>query len=185
MVVAINILTGVMIFVSFLLIMIVLLQEDKSGGGIGMIGGSSQSFFGASSGSLLTKITTVLVVIFFVLSVVIGSLSAESTKRSTISEYELLVDKYGKEDTTTDTAKIVKAIQNAPTTILVSDINNLVLAKIQDEAIKTEFLTYYELNKNGIHYNLTKLGTEKATRVVELLNSVQFSLEAQPTIITQ
>lgn len=181
--VTINILTGVMVLVSALIIMIILLQEDKSGGSIGMIGGSSQSFLGASSGSVLTKITTVLVVLFFVLSVVIGSLAAESTKKAALSEMELFKEKYGEETPVAGSA--VKGVTSAPETVLVSDFESLVLAKLETEELKTEVLTYYAKNKNGIHYNLTKDGVKNKNRVIELLNSVEFSLEAKPTIITQ
>jgi preprotein translocase subunit SecG len=183
MIVAINVLTGIMIFASLLLVGIVLLQEDKSGGGIGMIGGSSQSFFGASSANLLTRITTVLVVIFFVMSIVIGTLSAESTKRATLTEEAIFRDRFGTDDVTS--AVKSKTIDIAPETIIAGDFENLILAKFEDETLKNEILSYYEMNSNGLHYNLTATGVSNRERVIELLNKVEFSIEAKKTIITQ
>ena len=178
--VTINLLTGLMIIIAILIVLIILIQEDKSGGGMGILGGSSSSFLGASSGNILTKITTVLVMLFFVLSIVIGSLSAESTKKAMISETEIFKQKYGNDNSS---AQLQNVIDSAPNTILVQDFENLLLNKLDTEELKAEVLQYYEKNKNEIHYNLTKEGIKNKNRIIELLNLVDFSLEVTPTII--
>lgn len=68
--VLLDILTVVLILVSFFLILVILMQKDKSGGGMGtaMGGGMAEATFGAETSNVLTKATVNAAVAFFVLS---------------------------------------------------------------------------------------------------------------------
>lgn len=182
MILAINILATIMIVISVLMTLVILVQEDKSGGGMGILGGSSQSFFGASSANLLTRITTVLLVIFFVLSIVIGSLSAKTTKDALISDR--LISELEFERGETSTAAAPAVVREAPKEINSEDFEKFILDKIEDESVKTELLTYYTKDKGGVVYSLTKKAAkEKGERIVEILTDVGYSTEAITTII--
>lgn len=177
----INILTVIMLVLSVLMTLVILVQEDKSGGGLGVLGGSSQSFFGASSASMLTKITSVLLVLFFVLSLIIGSLSARTTRdaqigNKLISELEF--------DTGIVSENTVKKLTEAPENINTEDFETFIINKISDEDIKNELKSYYEKEKRGLYYTLTKdAAKNKQARIVEILNDINYSPEAVTTIV--
>lgn len=177
----INILTVIMLVLSVLMTLVILVQEDKSGGGLGVLGGSSQSFFGASSASMLTKITSVLLVLFFVLSLIIGSLSARTTRdaqigNKLISELEF--------DTDIVSENTVKKLTEAPENINTEDFETFIINKISDEDIKNELKSYYEKEKRGLYYTLTKdAAKNKQARIVEILNDINYSPEAVTTIV--
>lgn len=177
----INILAVIMIVLCVLMTLVILVQEDKSGGGLGVLGGSSQSFFGASSATMLTKITSILLVLFFVLSLIIGSLSAKTTRdaqigNKLISELEF--------DTSIVSENTVKKLTKAPENINAEDFETFIISKISDENIKNELKSYYEKEKRGLYYTLTKdAAKNKQARIVEILNDINYSPEAVTTIV--
>lgn len=179
--VTINILAIIMIVLCVLMTLVILVQEDKSGGGLGVLGGSSQSFFGASSATMLTKITSILLVLFFVLSLIIGSLSAKTTRdaqigNKLISELEF--------DAGITSESTVKKLTDAPENINAKDFETFIISKISDESIKTELKSYYEKEKSNLYYTLTKdAAKNKRMRIVEILNDINYSPEAVTTIV--
>ena len=164
----INILAVIMLVVCVLMTLVILVQEDKSGGGLGVLGGSSQSFFGASSATMLTKITSVLLVLFFVLSLIIGSLSAKTTRDAQIGD-KLISELEFDAGITSETA--VKTLSEAP-------------ENINAEDFETELKSYYEKDKSGLYYTLTKdAAKNNKARIVEILNDINYSPEAVTTIV--
>lgn len=161
-----------------LMIGAILLQEDKTGGGIGIIGGSSQSFFGANSGSILVKITTVLFVIFIILMLVIGLVSSSFTKNSIISEKDI---------TSSETEEYVskkKLLQEVPAKINISDFENKIIAKIEDESNKNFVNSLYKKDNSNKYFSLSDKATkDEKKKLLSILNSVGFNLEAETTIL--
>lgn len=177
----INILAVIMLVVCVLMTLVILVQEDKSGGGLGVLGGSSQSFFGASSATMLTKITSVLLVLFFVLSLIIGSLSAKTTRDAQIGD-KLISELEFDAGITSETA--VKTLSEAPENINAEDFETFIIGKISDEGVKTELKSYYEKDKSGLYYTLTKdAAKNNKARIVEILNDINYSPEAITTIV--
>lgn len=179
----INILAIFMIVVCVLMTLVILVQEDKSGGGLGILGGSSQSFFGASSATMLTKITSVLLVLFFVLSLIIGSISAKTTRDAQIGN-KLISELEFDAGITSET--VVKGLTEAPENINAEDFEAFIIEKISDDAIKTEMKSYYEKEKSGLYYTLTKDALKNADtqkRIVKILNDINYSPEAITTIV--
>ncbi len=179
-----DVLILVLVVISFIvcLLMIgaILLQEDKSGGGLGIIGGSSQSFFGANSGTILVRITTVLFVVFLVLMLVIGLMSSSFTKGSVISEKDI---------TASETEEYVlkkKTLKEAPAKINVVDFENSILNKIQDENDKSVLNALYKKDSSGKYFVLNeKSSKEDIAKVLKILNSIGFKLEAETTILEE
>lgn len=74
---AINILAGVFILVSLLMMLVILMQRPKSEGlGAAFGGGVTENIFGAQTTNVLTKITGWLAAIFFLLTFVLSILYA-------------------------------------------------------------------------------------------------------------
>ncbi|HOV15238.1 MAG TPA: preprotein translocase subunit SecG [Spirochaetota bacterium] len=166
--------------VCFMMIGAILLQEDKSGGGIGIVGGSSQSFFGANSSSILVRITTVLFVIFMVLMLVIGLISSSFTKGSIISEKDI---------TASETEEYIskkKLLKDAPEKINIADFENSILAKITDEKDKNFINSLYKKDSSNKYFIINdKISKTDKTKVVGLLNSIGFTLEAETTVLDE
>lgn len=87
----INILLGIYIFVSVLMMLIILMQRPKSEGlGAAFGGGVTENIFGAQTTNVLTKITGWLAAIFFLLTFTLSILYAHKTNRSSNLSRELL-----------------------------------------------------------------------------------------------
>jgi len=81
--VAINILSGIFIFVALLMILVILMQRPKSEGlGAAFGGGVTENIFGAQTTNVLTKITGWLAAIFFLLCFALSILYAQKTSSS-------------------------------------------------------------------------------------------------------
>jgi preprotein translocase subunit SecG len=64
-----NLLTGVLVFVSLFLVLIVLMQKSKDGGmGAALGGGAAEAAFGADTSNVLSKSTIYAAVLFFILA---------------------------------------------------------------------------------------------------------------------
>jgi preprotein translocase subunit SecG len=87
----INILLGIYIFVSLLMMLVILMQRPKSEGlGAAFGGGVTENIFGAQTTNVLTKITGWLAAIFFLLTFVLSILYARKANRSSNLSRELL-----------------------------------------------------------------------------------------------
>jgi preprotein translocase subunit SecG len=82
-----NILLGIYVFVSVLMILIILMQRPKSEGlGAAFGGGVTENIFGAQTTNVLTKITGWFAAIFFLLTFVLSILYArKATSTSNLS----------------------------------------------------------------------------------------------------
>jgi preprotein translocase subunit SecG len=82
-----NILLGIYVFVSVLMILIILMQRPKSEGlGAAFGGGVTENIFGAQTTNVLTKITGWFAAIFFLLTFVLSILYARrATSTSNLS----------------------------------------------------------------------------------------------------
>ena len=87
MTVLLNILLGIYVFVSVLMILIILMQRPKSEGlGAAFGGGVTENIFGAQTTNVLTKITGWFAAIFFLLTFVLSILYAhKATTTSNLS----------------------------------------------------------------------------------------------------
>jgi preprotein translocase subunit SecG len=87
MTVLLNILLGIYVFVSVLMILIILMQRPKSEGlGAAFGGGVTENIFGAQTTNVLTKITGWFAAIFFLLTFVLSILYArKATSTSNLS----------------------------------------------------------------------------------------------------
>jgi len=75
-----NLLIGLHVVVSFVLILTVLLQSSKGGGLAGAFGTGGQTMFGGQeTATFLSRLTTYLAVTFMVLSLLLAFLSARRT----------------------------------------------------------------------------------------------------------
>jgi len=85
---AINILTGIFIFVAILMILVILMQRPKSEGlGAAFGGGVTENIFGAQTTNVLTKITGWFAAIFFLLCFALSILYAQkSSSPSNLTE---------------------------------------------------------------------------------------------------
>jgi preprotein translocase subunit SecG len=76
----VNILLGIYVFVSVLMILVILMQRPKSEGlGAAFGGGVTENIFGAQTTNVLTKITGWFAAIFFLLTFVLSILYAHKT----------------------------------------------------------------------------------------------------------
>ena len=88
----INILLGVYIFVSVLMMLIILMQRPKSEGlGAAFGGGVTENIFGAQTTNVLTKITGWLAAIFFLLTFLLSILYARKANRPSNLSRELML----------------------------------------------------------------------------------------------
>jgi hypothetical protein len=77
-----------------------------------------------------------------------------------------------------------KKLVDAPENINAEDFEAFIIEKISDEAVKTEMKSYYEKEKSGLYYTLTKdAAKNNQARVVEILNSINYSPEAVTTVV--
>ena len=85
---AINILSGLFIFVALLMILVILMQRPKSEGlGAAFGGGVTENIFGAQTTNVLTKVTGWLAAIFFLLCFALSILYAQkSSSPSNLTE---------------------------------------------------------------------------------------------------
>ena len=83
----INILLGIYVFVSVLMMLVILMQRPKSEGlGAAFGGGVTENIFGAQTTNVLTKITGWLAAIFFLLTFVLSILYArKATTKGNLS----------------------------------------------------------------------------------------------------
>src|SRR3954447_19195064 len=89
--VAINILSGIFIFVALLMILVILMQRPKSEGlGAAFGGGATENIFGAQTTNVLTKITGWLAAIFFILTFVLSILYARKGNTQSDLRRELM-----------------------------------------------------------------------------------------------
>ena len=80
---AINILSGIFIFVALLMILVILMQRPKSEGlGAAFGGGVTENIFGAQTTNVLTKVTGWLAAIFFLLCFALSILYAQKSSSS-------------------------------------------------------------------------------------------------------
>jgi preprotein translocase subunit SecG len=80
---AINILSGIFVFVALLMILVILMQRPKSEGlGAAFGGGVTENIFGAQTTNVLTKITGWLAAIFFLLCFTLSILYAQKSNTS-------------------------------------------------------------------------------------------------------
>ena|SRR5205085_3995906 len=80
---AINILSGIFVFVALLMILVILMQRPKSEGlGAAFGGGVTENIFGAQTTNVLTKITGWLAAIFFLLCFALSILYAQKSNSS-------------------------------------------------------------------------------------------------------
>ncbi|MFZ1219720.1 MAG: preprotein translocase subunit SecG [Chthoniobacterales bacterium] len=80
---AINILSGIFVFVALLMILVILMQRPKSEGlGAAFGGGVTENIFGAQTTNVLTKITGWLAAIFFLLCFTLSILYAQKSNSS-------------------------------------------------------------------------------------------------------
>jgi protein translocase SecG subunit len=80
---AINILSGIFVFVGLLMILVILMQRPKSEGlGAAFGGGVTENIFGAQTTNVLTKITGWLAAIFFLLCFTLSILYAQKSNTS-------------------------------------------------------------------------------------------------------
>lgn len=88
----INILLGVYIFVSVLMMLVILMQRPKSEGlGAAFGGGVTENIFGAQTTNVLTKITGWLAAIFFLLTFLLSILYARKANRPSNLSRELML----------------------------------------------------------------------------------------------
>ena len=81
-----NLIFGIHITVSLLLILIVLMQSAKGGGLGGAFGGVTETAFGSRAGTFLTRLTTTFAILFMITSLTLAVLS--SRKRVSVMEKE-------------------------------------------------------------------------------------------------
>lgn len=168
-----NVLLGLMIFLSVLIVGIILLQEDKSGGGIGVVGGSSQSFFGASSASLLARISAVMVTLFFIFAIVIGILVSRDTSEAQI-DGDALVD-LEFENIQTESVNVISSL---PDVIAKDMFNNEILNLIESESDKEKVLSIYTLDEAGELYQLdSKAESDIKDEVLKIIRETNFSFQ--------
>ena len=86
----INLILGIHIVASLLLILIVLMQSAKGGGLGGAFGGITETAFGSRAGTFLTRLTTTLAVLFMITSLTLAVLSGK--KRASVMEKEPIVE---------------------------------------------------------------------------------------------
>jgi preprotein translocase subunit SecG len=80
---AINILSGIFVFVALLMILVILMQRPKSEGlGAAFGGGVTENIFDAQTTNVLTKITGWLAAIFFLLCFALSILYAQKSNSS-------------------------------------------------------------------------------------------------------
>jgi protein translocase SecG subunit len=80
---AINILSGIFVFVALLMILVILMQRPKSEGlGAAFGGGVTENIFGAQTTNVLTKITGWLAAFFFLLCFALSILYAQKSNSS-------------------------------------------------------------------------------------------------------
>jgi preprotein translocase subunit SecG len=80
---AINILSGIFVFVALLMILVILMQRPKSEGlGAAFGGGVTENIFGAQTTNVLTRITGWLAAIFFLLCFTLSILYAQKSNSS-------------------------------------------------------------------------------------------------------
>ncbi len=81
-----NLILGIHIVASLLLILIVLMQSAKGGGLGGAFGGVTETAFGSRAGTFLTRFTTTMAILFMITSLTLAVLS--SKKRVSVMEKE-------------------------------------------------------------------------------------------------
>ena len=129
----------------------------------------------------LQAVGLALLVLFFVLSLIIGSLSAKTTRDAQIGD-KLISELEFDAGITSETA--VKTLSEAPENINAEDFETFIIGKISDEGVKTELKSYYEKDKSGLYYTLTKdAAKNNKARIVEILNDINYSPEAVTTIV--
>jgi len=85
-----NLILGIHITVSFLLILTVLTQSAKGGGLGGAFGGVTETAFGSRAGTFLTRLTTTLAILFMITSLILAVLSGK--KKASVMEKESAVE---------------------------------------------------------------------------------------------
>ena len=85
-----NLILGIHITASLLLILIVLMQSAKGGGLGGAFGGVTETAFGAQAGTFITRLTTTLAILFMITSLTLAVLS--SKKRVSVMGKEPTVE---------------------------------------------------------------------------------------------
>ncbi len=86
----INLVLGIHVMASLLLILIVLMQSAKGGGLGGAFGGVTETAFGARAGTFLTRFTTTLAILFMITSLSLAVLSFK--KRASVMAQEPAVE---------------------------------------------------------------------------------------------
>lgn len=81
-----NLILGIHIVASILLILIVLMQSAKGGGLGGAFGGITETAFGTRAGTFLTRFTTTMAILFMITSLTLAVLS--SKKKVSVMERE-------------------------------------------------------------------------------------------------
>lgn len=81
-----NLILGIHIAASLLLILIVLMQSAKGGGLGGAFGGVTETAFGSRAGTFLTRLTTIFAILFMITSLTLAVLS--SKKKASVMEKE-------------------------------------------------------------------------------------------------
>jgi preprotein translocase subunit SecG len=106
-----NILLGIYVFVSVLMILIILMQRPKSEGlGAAFGGGVTENIFGAQTTNVLVKFTGWLTGIFFALTFALSILYSHKTSRDTGLRSELLKQQTGAQPS----ASVAPINPNAP-----------------------------------------------------------------------
>ena len=85
-----NLILGIHITASLLLILIVLMQSAKGGGLGGAFGGVTETAFGSRAGTFLTRLTTTFAILFMITSLTLAVLSSQ--KRVSVMEQEPAVE---------------------------------------------------------------------------------------------
>ncbi len=85
-----NLILGIHITASLLLILIVLMQSAKGGGLGGAFGGVTETAFGSRAGTFLTRLTTTFAILFMVTCLTLAVLS--SRKKVSVMEKEPAVE---------------------------------------------------------------------------------------------
>ncbi len=87
----INLLLGIFVLVSSLLILIVLMQRPKSEGlGAAFGGGMTENLFGAQTTNVLGNATRYLGAFFFILALILSMLYAKQSQRKSALQQELI-----------------------------------------------------------------------------------------------
>ncbi len=85
-----NLILGIHIIASILLILIILMQSAKGGGLGGAFGGITETTLGTRAGTFLTRLTTTLAILFMITSLTLVVLS--SKRRVSVMEEEAAVE---------------------------------------------------------------------------------------------